>query len=576
MAKSLKKPDPILVKDQLTLLRGMANQWGIPTFSTYMLWILTKKIDNRPDIKRHSRLVPFTWNPIQHDVYSKMGLRNICLKPRQVGLTTWFTLVRLFLPSMIEPGTNSLLISQNGEYASKHFSMLRRAYKLFGAKDPANPDVNTLTKSLHSNLLHTAYSNRRELILDQLDNTIHIASAEVEETGQGITLHRVVCSETARWPGTPEETLANLKEAIVLGGTLDLESTANGLGGYFFEEYQRAERAESDFVAHFHPWWWQPEYRIALTDEQSAEMEADLAEDERKLMYKFHLELEQIAFRREKKKSLRHNFDEKYPEDAITCFLISGSTYFDKEIVRARLMELADLIPVRSFAGGSAKIFKARIPGRRYIIGADPASGRQVGTELDSSAAVVIDYDTGEQVASYMEQLSPEDFALDLEQLGVYYNNALIGVERGTAADSGGDGGSTLTNLFSLGYPSTFYFPEILRNPDTRERKVTKSPGFPTNGTTRVVILNKLKFLMETSPELFYDSILLKQCLVFVRDERGRPAAAEGAHDDMVLAAAIAHGVRMVDMGLWEPLLRYKRPKYGDTPREDAAEEELV
>ena len=50
------------------------------------------------------------------------------------------------------------------------------------------------------------------------------------------TYTHVVASEVARWEHNPEATLANLKESIPAGGTLDIESTANGWGGYFFEE----------------------------------------------------------------------------------------------------------------------------------------------------------------------------------------------------------------------------------------------------------------------------------------------------------------------------------------------------
>lgn len=583
MAKAAsKKPDPILVADQLKLLQSMYFDWGAEAFSRYMIWILGKRQDKRATVKTHSRLIPFSNNAIQSDMQLNIGQKNICLKPRQVGLTTWFLLNRLFVPSIIFPGTNSLLISQNGEYVARHFTMLRRAYKYIGAKNPGNPEENHLTNALQANLLHTSYSNRKELIFDQLDNNINIASAEVEETGQGITLHRVVGSEVSRWPGVPEETLANLKEAIVIEGTLDLEATANGIGGYFFEEYQRAERGESDFVAHFHPWWWQEEYKVELSTAEQEELAADLAEDERKLREKFHLTLEQIAFRRNKQKSLRHNFDEKYPEDAITAFLVQGSGFFDKDILRARTLELTDSKPVLSFAGGKAVIFQKRIKGRKYLIGADAASGKQIGAidpvtgnpVLDSSTAKVIDLETGEEVAAYINQLPPEDFGLDLIDLGHYFNDALIAVERSTGAESGGDGGTIIKTLLDNNYPNVYYHKEMIKKKGVKKKVESASPGFPTTTGTRPIILNKLRFIIENYPELIHDKILLRQSSTFVRNEKGRPAATTGTHDDMVLASAIVHGVRAIELGLWDPLAR-RREKYGQTPQDEAEEEEI-
>lgn len=569
------KPDPILVKDQLQALQDMRRVWGTEAFAASMIWILGKKEDTRLTARKtHSRLIPFQFNPIQREIQANIAPKNICLKPRQIGLTTWFLLIRLFMESLLNPGTNGFLISQSGEKASEHFHMLKRAYKYIGALDPSDNTRNVLTQALHKNLLHYTASNRKMLILDQLDCSITIGSAEVEEVGQGSTLARVVCSEVARWPGKPEETLANLKEAIPLDGTLDLESTANGMGGYFCEEYFRAKGGLSEFRAHFHQWWLQPEYRIELTDKQKEELEKDLQADEENLRKLFHLQLEQIAFRREKQKSLRHNFEEKYPEDDVTCFLISGTTFVDKDILRARLLELTDYKPEMSFLGGQAKIFQKRIVGRRYIIGADPASGKLVGTsELDYSAAKVIDEETGEEVAMYKAQLSPEDFALDLEELGRYYNNALIAVERGVGADAGGDGGTVLLTLSNQQYPNIYKHKEWFRR--FQKTKVIQQEGLPMNGRTRPVAVNKMRFVLENNPELIWDIELIREAMVFVRDEKGRPTAAEGEHDDMFLASSIAQLVRMIVLGYWDPLLG-KGQKYGESAVDSLEPEEIA
>jgi hypothetical protein len=224
--KKVKGPDPILVADQLNLLRWFHSEYGIEEFAKFFLWILAKKEDERIVGRRlHSRYIPFAFNPIQSDISKNIAQRNICCKPRQVGLTTWFLIIRCLVPTILNPGTNGFLISQKNEMARKHFMMLKRAFRYIGATDPSDRNGNDLTIALHENLLHTTASNSKELILDQLDNFVGIGSAEIEEVGQGLTLHRVVCSEVARWPGKPEETLANLKEAIVFDGTLDLEST---------------------------------------------------------------------------------------------------------------------------------------------------------------------------------------------------------------------------------------------------------------------------------------------------------------------------------------------------------------
>jgi hypothetical protein len=177
------------------------------------------------------------------------------LKPRQAGYTTWSIIMRLLLPALIEPGTGSMLMSQNSEYAAAHFEILKRAWRYFFVADPYNDAMNGWAISLRQNLLHVAYSNRRELIFDQLDSRVRCASAEVTEAGQGLTIQHLVCTEVSRWEHKPEETMANVKESIPKDGTLDIECTPNGLG-YFYEEWQRASNPlpgkPREFKPHFH------------------------------------------------------------------------------------------------------------------------------------------------------------------------------------------------------------------------------------------------------------------------------------------------------------------------------------
>lgn len=612
-----KGPDPQLVKDQLQMLQFFYNTYGVEQFAAYFLWILGKREDRRASNASmlHSRYVPFIFNPIQADLSKKLSRRNITVKPRQVGMTTFYLIVRCLLEAIVTPGTNSFLVSQNNIYATKHFAMLKRAFKYIGATNPGDKEGNTLMHSLHANLLHTTASNSKELILDQLDNFIGIGSAETEEVGQGLTLHRVVCSEVARWPGKPEETLANLKEAIVMEGTIDLESTPNGAAGYFFEEFGRAQAGLSDFKAHFYEWWWDPSYRVGshesvgvdavLTTKEKEEMEADLDSDERRLKEKIGLIMEQIAFRRVKKLSLRHNFDEKYPEDPISCFMLSGSGFFDKDICKARYMELLKFVPAMQTAGYNPAadimaanltgedtaafaenkamtgcvFMKKRIVGRRYVIGADPASGKLIGsTDTDYSSAKVIDLDTGEHCASYVNRLPPIDFALDLAELGRYYNNALIAVERGTAADSGGEGGSVIMTLVhDCNYGNIYRHREWVKRAHQagQGKKIVEHEGMPMNGKTRPVALNLIKYYFENNPSLVWDISLIRQMMQFTRNELGRPEGAPGCHDDEVLAAGIAHYARMVALGYLNPEAS-KRESYGATPTIFAEDEELA
>lgn len=591
--KSSKKayggPDPVVVKDQLQGLQDMLKVWGSENFMRFFFWILRKQ--EKPDastkikVKQgwNKRLVPFSLNRIQSDINNRLTERTICLKPRQVGYTTYYINRRLYLSAITEPGTGNLLISQNGDFAAKHFDIIKRTHKFFGYEDPYEPitdPVNLVACEFHQHLLHTSYSSRKELIFDQLDSRIMVASAEVEEAGQGITLHHCVATEVARWDGKPAATLANVKEAIVLGGSLDLESTANGWGGYFFDECGRAREGKSEFTYFFHPWWWHDEYRCKalkgphpwqpVTEENLSEEEAKLIERVEKTE-KMKLDLFQIGFRRLKKLSLRNEFEEKYPEDDLSCFLMTGDAFFDRQIVSARYREVLSEPPLSVIRNGDLQIFKKRVKGRRYVIGADPATGRITrNTNSDFCAAVVIDIDSGEEVAAIRARVSPEDFAFDLDELARMYNNAVIAVERT------GDGGTTILALqMQCMYSNIYKHKEWFK----RDRKMVEVEGFPTNQKTRPIALNKLAWFVREYPELVHDKIFLEECLMFVRNEKGKPEATKdpetgkAGHDDTVSCRWIGYYVRDVLLGYRDPMAEPSE-KYGDTPSDVAEDEE--
>jgi hypothetical protein len=291
------KADPILVNDQLQAMQHILHAFGMKYFLQTMIWILTKQATETYG-QFKSRLVPFIFNPIQEHLYSRLSQHNRVLKARQAGLTTFMLLVRLLVPIITEGGKSGMLISQNSRYASMHFAMVRRAYRHIGALDPSDPSANALSESLKNNLLHTSYSSRKELVFDMLDSKLIIESAEVEEAGQGVTLHHVVASEVARWAGDPEATISNIKGALVKDGSFDEETTANGLAGYFCEQYLASmnEPLKADAFPHYYSWFWSPEYEDELTEIEKDELMADLTSDELRLIAQIHKELSDVAY----------------------------------------------------------------------------------------------------------------------------------------------------------------------------------------------------------------------------------------------------------------------------------------
>jgi hypothetical protein len=588
-------PDPGRVREQLFQLQNLWMHYGPAEFMLRFCWIQRKPAEEGeksilPSTSEYwnRNLVPFYLNTIQRDIEENLGSRNIFLKPRQAGYTTYSILRRLFIPCILNPGENGLFISRNGKTAGDTFAMLKRCLTHFAEVDPYDRSKNFFAQELHQHMLHTIYSNRRELVFDAIQVAIRCDSAEDTEVGQSYTYSHVVADEIARWEHDPEETMANMKEAIPKTGTLDLVSTANGHGGYFFSECQRAKdtgKGYREFTYHFHTWNRHDEYFLDKPVEQDSLTKDELLFIAGQEQIGVEVNLKQIAWRRMKKEQLREEFDEKYPEDELSCFLLTGSSFFDKEIVRQRYKELLAYVPRESY--GKLTIFKKQKPHHNYIIGADVASGLDVGagegeSKLDWSVAEVIDEETGEQVAEYRSQLLPEEFGWDLADLGERYNNALVAVERNN------DGGTViLTMQRACGYMNIYKHRDWWKEGWGRghitekaqeggQGRMREIDGFPTTPKTRPLALNRAKYYLSEFPNRIHSIKLIEEMSTFVRnqDKQGRPEGDIGCHDDTVVSFAIAQYVRNRRLGYLSDEIKPHKEKYGETPVEFRTEKD--
>jgi hypothetical protein len=73
------------------------------------------------------------------------------------------------------------------------------------------------------------------------------------------------------------------------------------------------------------------------------------------------------------------------------------------------------------------QVFEAARAGARYVIGADPAGGNP---QSDESAATVLEWESGAEVASLAGRFDPAVFAAHLASLSTTYNGAAVLVER--------------------------------------------------------------------------------------------------------------------------------------------------
>jgi hypothetical protein len=437
-------------------------------------------------------------NAVQREFERRCGERNIVLKARQMGLTTWAA-ARFFIKTITQPGTLTLEVAHTQEAAEEIFRIVHRFYSC-------------LPQSLRSGPLRTARENVRQISFPAFDSQYMVVSAGERNAGRGLTIQNLHCSELARWPADPAETLAGLRAALVPGGEVILESTPQGVGGCFYEEWQMAP--ETGTVRHFFPWWLERHYRAKPVPQ------AELTEEERELMKKHRLDRSQIAYRRQLRANFRGIAQQEYAEDEESCFKASGESVFELSAIEARLALAPP--PAQARRNGELEIWLPPLKGKEYLVAVDPAGG---GSEGDYSAAQVLELESGLQCAEFAGHVGGMELATLVTALAVEYNQAWLVVERNSLG----------SGILALAQTACGY---------SRIYEQGGQPGWPTNSVTRPAMLGRLDAALVEQPERFLSRKLLAECRSFVRLPSGGMGARAGTHDDRVMAMAIGLAVR--------------------------------
>jgi hypothetical protein len=401
-------------KQELTE-RGEIEIW-IPTIRDVLIRKLLR-------IRTKTSRTHFHLNRSQREYSRRCTKHNIVLKARQLGITTYVA-ARFFIQTITRPRTLSVQVAHSKESAEEIFRIVKRFWE-------------KLPKYLTEGSLRTSYCNARQIVFPHLDSEYCVTAAD-ENAGRGWTIQNLHCSEVARWGRGGEEALASLRAGVVPDGEIVLESTPNGAGGLFYEEWQRA--AETGYTQHFFPWWFEESYTRKVSEEL-----LPLTPEEEELAEIHGLALGQIVWRRWQWASLRGLAGQEYAEDAVSCFRASGECVFDQEAVDRALHGVAE--PVETRDNHRLLIWLPAQAGREYVIGVDPAGG---GAEGDYSCAQVIDRRLGTQCAELHGHYPPRELAQKLADLGQEYNRALIAVEKNN------HGHGVLAYLRMMEYPNVF------------------------------------------------------------------------------------------------------------------------
>ena len=220
---------------------------------------------------------------------------------------------------------------------------------------------------------------------------------------------------------------------------------------------------------------------------------------------------------------------------------VLGKTIFDARAVSERLKHIPQPIKTGYFAYdydelqitnirwvddpfGYIDIFHDVDRMTDYCIGGDTA-----GEGSDYFVGQVLSRE-GKQIARLRHQMDADLYTKQMYCLGMYYNQALLAIE--VNFDS-----FPVRELERLKYWNMY----IREQEDTYTGQIKKAHGFRTDKFTRPRIISQLVEIVREHTYQIDDKLTLEEMLTFVRNEKGRAEAQQGAHDDMIMALAIAY-----------------------------------
>jgi hypothetical protein len=478
-------------------------------------------------------------------------VRVIWLKARQLGISTYCE-GKIFHNTANNPLRNSMIIAHEDKATQNLFNMSKLFY------DELPPIIKPMKK--YSNESALSFENPTNDDLEKYKNPglrskITVATAKNVDTGRSATIHNLHASEVAFWDNA-ETLMTGLLQCVpdTSNSMVFIESTANGVGGWFYDFWKKSERGETDYIPIFLAWFDNPEYTKVF--ESKAQRQQFIEEinkvnidqngeqirtEEWHLRDKFGLTYEQLHWRTwaiaNKCFGDIEKFRQEYPSTPDEAFIVSGRPQFSinalreyqnnqrPPIWRGYLQENGGKIQRIADDKGYLHIWKFPVPDQFYVIGADVAEGLATG---DYSVAVVMDEQL-DIVAAWHGHIDPDLFGYELVKLGLTYNEAYVGPE------SNNHGLTTIRAMQRKDYYNLYY----QKTYDKISDKVNQKVGWNTNNRTKPLMINTLsEYIREKWVGMPWD-ILISECFTYVKDEDGKTNAQAGSHDDTVMALAI-------------------------------------
>ncbi len=473
-------------------------------------------------------------------------------KQRQNGISSIVAAIAIH-KAMTIPGTNCLLMS----YREKSVTALwRKLLEIYSSI----PDVFRIP--------HTT-KNKNELCLEN-GSRIVCAVCGTTDAVSSDTFSYVHISEAALCRDSLPDQISTIMGCLVPSGIFCIESTPQGgLQTQFAEMYQEAMNdKKGTWYPVFFSWVddigkggmhevEQKQYAEEYIDTYGRLPTVDELDDEEKILhYNKNCPLDIIAWRRIsiKRHGGKKKFNANFPVDAETCFLSNiTDSIFDTDLVQKRLLAIRDkdTIPMPEnlpevlvpwYGDGLQMWIKPELywetkeeleerdkhskrnkkpPTRRkFYLGVDSAEGW--AGKSDYSVIEVMNED-GEQCAEFRtNKMKPYRLAEIINALGLYYNEALVNVEKASS-------GIAVLECLDEKYE---YF-NLFRSKDPEQHGARRKNGYIMNSRTKTLLVNSFAQWFENDMVTINSKQLLTEMLAFSY-KGGKMEAATGKDDTVI------------------------------------------
>lgn len=282
-------------------------------------------------------IVPFQWRRAQVELHKRIerqldarGLvRTIVLKARRLGISTYVG-ARFYHNATLNLGRNAFILTHEDKSTKELFDLVKLIHERM--PDDYRPD--------------TVAANENELAFGGgMNGGYRVGTAKnITGLGRGMTLQLFHGSEVGFWAHAQKHAAGIMKAVSLVPGTeMILESTANGVGGLFYDQWILAEKGLSDYIPIFLPWYIDPDN----VRELPANFDPSDEEEQYQRIYK--LSDEQLCWAHFENVAVGGQpgifcpmFRQENPATAAEAFQTTGSNSFlpSEAILRARRLEL--------------------------------------------------------------------------------------------------------------------------------------------------------------------------------------------------------------------------------------------